>query len=76
MGMILDDKEQGIHCEKRRESIVLYDDFGGQSIEMDFEQTREAVSLLQEALAMNNKTLDAGYKEWVRNEEAWAKRVG
>lgn len=28
MGMILSDHDKGIHAEARRESFVLYDDFG------------------------------------------------
>lgn len=50
MGMILEDSDNGIHCEKRRESIVLLSDYGQERIEMSFDQARKAIKLLTVAL--------------------------
>lgn len=52
MGMILEDKGNNIHCEKRRGTIVIYSDFGDQSIEMTRDEAKEAVDLLNEAISM------------------------
>lgn len=42
MGFILDDHDKGIHAECRRESFVIFDDFGrGFSVELDNEQIDE-----------------------------------
>lgn len=50
MGFVLDDKNNGIHCETRNQSAVLFTDFGDMRIEMNKEQIEEAIALLKESL--------------------------
>lgn len=55
MGFILDDNENGIHCEVRSESIKLFTDFGKESIEITREQATEAIYLLTSAIERLDK---------------------
>lgn len=49
MGLVLDDSDNGIHCEARRKSVVLLTDFGDQRVELTLPQLDEAILLLLKA---------------------------
>lgn len=51
MGMILDDRDLGIHCEAHlRWGVDLYTDLGHSTIALNWDQIPEAIRLLNEAL--------------------------
>lgn len=41
MGLILDDNDKGVHAEMRRESFVLFSDFGDDRIELGYDKLDE-----------------------------------
>ena len=48
MGYVLDDHDKGIHAEARRESFLLYDDFGhGFHLELDWSKLDELAFLVR-----------------------------
>lgn len=49
MGRILEDQNQGIHVEMRRESFVIYTDLGKQRIELPYRNLQELEGLLNDA---------------------------
>ena len=56
MGMILDDKNLGIHCEVHTEwGLDLYTDLGHESLQIDWYQVQEAINLLTSALEYKRK---------------------
>lgn len=49
MGLIVDDHDLGIHGEMRRESFVLFSDYGKEfSLELDLDKLEEVLFVLGE----------------------------
>lgn len=48
MGLVLDDSERGLHVEARRESFVIFSDYGKESIELEYNMLAELESLLSQ----------------------------
>lgn len=46
MGEILADNDKGVHAEARRESFVLFTDFGDQRLELPWDRLAEASALV------------------------------
>lgn len=49
MERILEDKNEGLHVETRRESVVIYTDFGDQRVEIPYRNLDELETLIAEA---------------------------
>ena len=50
MGFIHEDPIEGVHIESRRESLILFTDYGHESIELEYEKWEKIIPAIKEIL--------------------------